>query len=283
MTIEFRCEKCTQRYRVKEEMAGKKTKCRECGADLEVPFPPLELPQEVTSGGSVLYRHEAGNRDFELAVGDDQNIELISNHIEKHLGEVEGVFHELISDMVHVDVHCVRPTEERPFHSLVTSGMSDRPMNAPDELSEFSYAELMVCLPPEWPLTEEDFEDENNYWPVRWLKQLARFPHEYETWLFEGHTVPNGDPPEPFADNTGFCGWLIFPPLLAPDEFSELKVSEEKTIYFFSIWPLYEGEMNLKLAKGTEKLLEKFAANQVCEVIDSDRKDTSKRGWWPFG
>lgn len=58
MTIEFRCDPCATRYQVNEDRAGQKTVCERCGAEWEVPFPPLEIPEEVTRGGSVLHRHE---------------------------------------------------------------------------------------------------------------------------------------------------------------------------------------------------------------------------------
>ena len=35
-----------------------------------------------------------------------------------------STFHELISDIVHIDVGIIRATEERPFSILYTMGMS---------------------------------------------------------------------------------------------------------------------------------------------------------------
>ena len=39
--------------------------------------------------------------------------------------------------------------------------------------------------------------------------QLARLPHEFQTLLWQGHTVPNGDPALPYARNTKLCGALV--------------------------------------------------------------------------
>ena len=275
MRYEFRCPSCATRYQAKEDWAGKKTKCRNCGTEIEIPFPPLELPDEVTTGGSVVYRHEQGMRDFELALGDSENIEAISNHIERWLGPVDNVYHEMMSDLVHIDLHIVNPTEARPFYSIVTSGMSDRKMHPPEDFHDLGYAELLVNLPPDWPLNQKDLNDPQNYWPIRALKWLARFPHEYETWIFEGHTIPNGHPPEPIAENVDFCCFLLFRSVINPPEFSELKIDDEKTIYFFSLYPLYEGEMNLKLEQGTDALLERFEKHDVDDFIDPCRVDVS--------
>jgi hypothetical protein len=56
-------------------------------------------------------------------------------------------------------------------------------------------AELVMALPAEWPLEQSELEDESNYWPLGLLKMLARLPHEFETFVWFGHTIPNGDPP----------------------------------------------------------------------------------------
>jgi hypothetical protein len=195
---------------------------------------------------------------------------------------VESVFHELVSDLVHIDLHWVPPQPERDYHTLVTTGMSDRPMTVPAGAEDFRYAELVIGLPREWPLSEGAFQDERNYWPVRWMKQLARFPHEYQTWLAPAHTVPNGDPPQPFAPNTGFCCWLLWPPALTAEEFVELKIDEHKTVHFMALIPLYEEEMQLKLSEGVDPLIDRLAEAGVTELLDVGRKNTCQRGPWPL-
>ena len=77
----------------------------------------------------------------------DSSLEAISDHIERHIGKIAQVWHEILSDLVHVDVHEIAPTEDRPYWTLVTSGMSDRSMAAPDGYEEWAFAELMLCVP----------------------------------------------------------------------------------------------------------------------------------------
>ncbi len=229
-----------------------------------------------------IYRHEERDGDFELAIGDSENIEKISDHIEAHIGPIENVFHELISDLVHIDVHIVHPTPERPFYTLVTSGMSDKPMHPPAGHEDKRFAELLICLPPDWPMSQEAWkQNEEAYWPIYMLKFLARFPHEYQTWLWASHTVPNGDPPAPFASNTQLCCAMILPPLTVGDGFHELRISDEKTIHFFAITPLYRDEMELKLKKGAEALFDGFDAQRVTEILNPARKSViKKKPWW---
>lgn len=102
-------------------------------------------------------------------------------HFAKYIGPIHSVFHEILSDLIHVDVHYIKPSEKHNYHTLFTTGMSYLPMSTPERLEEYQYAELVVCLPPDWPISDEALRDNKYYWPIRWLKMLARFPHEYET------------------------------------------------------------------------------------------------------
>ena len=238
-----------------------------------------DQPQRSNSGAPI-YRHAASEREFAPAVGDEKNIEAIGSHISRYVGSPDMVFHEFVSDLVHVDIHWVKPAPEHNYHTLVTSGMSDRPMAAPSP--SLRYAELLICLPPNWLLTQKAFEDERNYWPLRWLKILARFPHEHNTWLFASHTVPNGDPPKPFAENTRLCCALLFVPMQFDKGFHTLQVSAEKTIHFLSLIPIYREEMEFKLRKGFEPLLVRLRAVGVTELLNTQRRNSCKKRWGLF-
>ena len=238
--------------------------------------------KERSESGDPIYRYEQVKpKDFTPAIGDGDNIEAISGHIEKHVGPIHTVFHEIISDLVHIDVHWVKPSEAFPFHTLVTSGMSDLPMTVPEGLEEHRFAELCILLPTDWVIEGADyktmeaaFENENNYWPVRWLKTIARFPHEYDTWVGYGHTIPNGEKAEPFADNTKQGCMMLMPSLSLGPDFHELKINEDKTIQFFCLYPLYKEEMDFKLKKGSDALLDKFDKYNVMDIIAVDRTNT---------
>ena len=235
---------------------------------------------EHTESGQPILRHTPRETAWEPAMGGDaESLQAIDRHITRYVGPVATVFHEIVSDLVHIDVHIVEPTPERNFYTLVTSGMSDRPMTTPAGAEEWCHAEVMLCLPPDWTLpkafkTAADLPEEA-YWPIRWLKTLARLPHEYQTWLGWGHTVPNGDPPQPFAPNTQLCGVVLLPPLRFGDAFRTLRVSEEKTIHFWATVPLYASEMSLKLRGGVDALYPGFKRGGVDELLKIDRPSTA--------
>ncbi len=232
---------------------------------------------EKSESGSSIYRYQENDRNEFQAPSGEGNIDEISNHIEKYVGKIDMVFHELISDQVHIDLHWVKPSAERPFHTLVTSGMSDRPMTTPKEMKAFQYAELSICLPADWKLSEDDFNDEENYWPLRWLKILSRFPHEYNTWLGYGHTIPNGNPPAPFSSKSKMNTMMLLPSILFDPAFQELKINKEKTIHFYTIYPLYSEEVNLKMKEGAEALFDGFERVGLTDVLELNRENSVKR------
>jgi len=218
--------------------------------------------------------------DWKIPDSEDCSLEQIEKHITTHIGKIDTVWHELISNILHIDVHQIAPTDERPYWSWVTSGMSDLPMPAPEGSEYWRHAELMICLPRDWPVQGEEADQERHYWPMRWLKMLARFPHEYETWLAWGHTMPNGDPPEPFAEDTDFSGIILLSPKTVSNDFWSLKVREDKILHFYSLVPLYEEEMNLKLKQGAHHLDDLLEKAKVTELVDINRKNVAKGKWW---
>lgn len=230
--------------------------------------------QEVTKGGSEIIHHYQSTQSA-IVSGNEDNINLITEHIEKHVGPISCVIHEIISEQVHIDIHIVEPTPERNFYTLITSGMSDQPM-VNDQGENCYFAELLLALPPDWKLDEESWKDNNNYWPIEWLSFLARFPHYYNTWLWEGHTIPNGENPAPFSENTDFCGWAVGFPKTVSDDFILFTPIEGKSIIFFAIYPLYYNELSYKLEKGFESLCELFDLHNVTELIELNRRDVTK-------
>ena len=248
-------------------------------------FPPSQDQPKTSPAGSPIYRYEGIEpAPFELASGNDHSIAAIAAHIERYLGPVSGVFHELISDKVHLDVHIVPPSAEFSFYTLVTSGMSDQPMHVPPEATPEQaprYAELCILLPSTWniPDTSEEiseaFEDENVYWPIRWLKMLARFPHEYQTWLGFGHTLPNGEGAAPFANNTELGCMLLLTAMSLPEEFQTLVLSPDKTVQFYTLYPIYSEEMELKLVQGVDALLDRFIDYDISDVLDLTRPNVA--------
>lgn len=199
-----------------------------------------------------------------LELYEEAEIDALEEYICEKYGEFTNVFHEIISPDIHVDIAIIPPSEEQDYYTLVTMGMGAHKMNVPSELAEYNLerAELVIYLPKDWNF---DVQDEIWYWPLRWLKILARLPIEQDTWLGFGHTVPSGDP---LAEDVLFnCIMLI--------DGDEAAVGEDKKVNFYTLLPLYEEEMQFKISKNADALLELFEKEKIPypPVVDKNRKN----------
>ena len=214
---------------------------------------------------------EFGNPD----VYTEEEMEAVEGHIEQYFGEVENVFHELVSPDIHVDICVVPPSEERDYCTLVTMGMGAHRMNVPEELAEYKLerAELAIALPADWKLDQESMKDEKWYWPIRLLKSLARLPINCDSWLGHGHTVENR---EPFADNTKLCTATLIGPQDTKDGSEICTLPDGEEVNFYQVIPLYEDELDYKLEHDVDALLGKM--NGISFVVEPDRQDAITRG-----
>lgn len=198
----------------------------------------------------------------------DGELDTLEAHISSHFGNFLTVFHEITSTDIHVDICFIDPTPERDFYTLVTMGMGAHRMNVPNELKDkkLDRAEILVTLPPDWEIHNQD---EKWYWPLRWLKVLARLPGEHDTWLGYGHTVPNG---HPFAENTRLSGVLLTMPYFFGPESSECPLPDGSLVRFYQMMPLYDSEMEYKRNHNTQALEDLFPEDFDL-VVDINRKN----------
>lgn len=89
--------------------------------------------------------------------------DAVEKHIEKYFGYYDYVFHESVSTGIHLDICVIPPRKDHNYYTLVTFGMGAHRMNVPEELTEkkLERAELLINLPPDWKLSEEDWQEEN--------------------------------------------------------------------------------------------------------------------------
>jgi hypothetical protein len=202
------------------------------------------------------------------------DLAAISAHIERHVGRVHSVFHEIVSDDLHIDIHHVKSSWLRRFEVLVTSGMSALPMAVPEESNEPRFAEIVAILPKGWPLSMDAFADERNYWPVRLMKTLARLPHIGNTWLGFGHTLANAESEsevKPYADGTQLCAAAVLPSSTLGEDFWCLKRENAPEIFFWAAVPLHLAELQFKMKNGIDPLLDLFDKNKVTDRIIPER------------
>jgi Suppressor of fused protein (SUFU) len=240
-------------------------------ADSDNP-PPRDVVRWVhdsTAGSSV-----------SVAEMEEEEAERWAEHLHQHLGGEATVFHELLSDTIHLDVLVYAATDERPYHVLVTQGMSALSMTVPEGAEDQRFAELMFVLPRDWVMEGDAADEERWYWPMRTLKFVARLPHLHETWIGLGHTIPNGHPAEPYAEGTKLCCVMAGVPLGFGEGFWRCELAPGKTVRLYTLLPLYEDEMQFKLEHGSEALFEKLDERHVEESVDVNRRSVLAKRFW---
>jgi uncharacterized protein len=196
----------------------------------------------------------------------------VLEHIERHLGKPNPLsLYEIVPGDPPITIHVVPMNK---CLALVTTGMSDRAMAVPEGAEAFQHAELLIYLPPTWPLTSESFQDVNHSWPIDWLRRIARHPHDNRTWLGGlAAVVANGEPPQPLAPNTQMTCLLV---LAEESEINLAPLPGGRRVLFYTLYPLYTEERDLEREKGTEALLGLLQSHQIGKIVDVHRPNVAR-------
>ncbi len=206
-----------------------------------------------------------------------EEMDKVSEYIKQQYGEFDIVAHELVSPDIHCDIAIVPPTDDQPYYKLVTMGAGAFKMNVPEDLKSDVYerAEYVVFLPADWNIKSDKEED---YWPIRMLKTVARLPVSMDDWLFYRHTVNLTDDESPVAENTGFNSCVLFISFgkdNKPVEPLKLDLSD-KEVAFFQLVPLYPEELQFKLEHSFDELEDIMDDDLYDPIVDIHRKNYCK-------
>ena len=206
-----------------------------------------------------------------------EEMDKVSEYIKQQYGEFDIVAHELVSPDIHCDIAIVPPTDDQPYYKLVTMGAGAFKMNVPEDLKSDVYerAEYVVFLPADWNIKSDKEED---YWPIRMLKTVARLPVSMDDWLFYRHTVNLTDDESPVAENTGFNSCVLFISFGKGNKpVGPLKLDHsDKEVAFFQLVPLYPEELQFKLEHSFDELEDIMDDDLYDPVIDIHRKNYCK-------
>lgn len=198
-----------------------------------------------------------------------------------------------------LSVELVEPNIDRTSYTLITHGVSRRPLNVPPPLlkanpDSLRYIELVLSLPYNWPLTEEALEAPEHVWPIQLLARVAQYPHAHGTWIAEGHTLSGGPDEAPYASNTQLCCAVVSPLFEVEEGFRRLKAQNGqrdseggyvpgKSVNFLGLIPIYAEEMRVAVKHGGDELLDLLETYRVTEELNPARKSAvRKRRFWLF-
>jgi hypothetical protein len=226
------------------------------------------MPGEQSPGGSTIHRYSNSQwAQPTVGVPDELSLEFAASRERVYgdlFGEAQGVFHEAIPLVPHIDVRTyLRSGQHGEVFALVTSGMSDLPLSVPPAAREGAPRRVELIFYSAEPRKEY----------LETLRWVARFPHDQETWLSFGHTLPNGNPPAAFWGSEILDTLLFMPTIVKRDQnLPRDLVLAGDPVYFLWVVPLSTPECNLKLAKGFGAILDLFQKNQHPHVFDPTRR-----------
>lgn len=158
--------------------------------------------------------------------------ETLERYIEDAFGPIARTYYDADREGMRVDIAVTEPSEERRYYTLATIGMGAHRMQVPKALEErnAAFAELCVCLPPDW-----DFV--NDSWPFHLLKTTARFPFSSHNMLGVGNAYHGA-----VARDSGFAGAFVIPAVTQHQVSTRLMLPGGKIVNYYLLLPLYEAE-----------------------------------------
>ena len=215
---------------------------------------------------------------YPLYLYTEKELEEYEAYIEKSFGKYDKVFHEMVSPDVHLDIIWIPASDEYPYHRLITMGAGAYKMKVPKQFKKFNLerAEYVINLPKEWNI---ESSDEKDYWPIKALKDTARLPIWTNSWLANGHTLQPSIDGKAFSDETKLNNiWLLN--AVAGDDGDEgealnLQMSSGKNINFYLLFPIYQEELQLKIDKGRDALMDLLIEKDVSPIVNVSRENVA--------
>lgn len=212
-----------------------------------------------------------------------EHVKCLADHLSKYFKDEEmTVFHEVVSLDFHLDVYFIQ-SASRNYNILLTSGMSLLEMNVNAEISnesDYQFAELMALTPKDMEFAQVFTGIEKNGWIISMLKQTARFPHHYETFIAIGHTLQATEDMQPYSNETEYIGCAVLPSVTFDEDFTEFKCGDKK-INIYGLFPLYKNELEYKMQKGYAAFVDLLRKSKSKEIIDNKRKNLlTNKGFW---
>ncbi|WP_425614971.1 suppressor of fused domain protein [Anatilimnocola sp. NA78] len=215
------------------------------------------LPDESLANDEVL----------EATLVDDLETEVVA-YFRQHFGPPEELsLIEIVPSGIPIGIRCIPAAADRKHITLFTVGMCNHLMTVPAGMEQYARAEIYIQLPENWQVRE--LGDPEWSWPQHWLRSLAQYPADNDTWLGGAVAlVANGDPPEPLAPNTKLTTLLLMAERVLVGPAGEV-------VQLYRMSPLYTEERDLEIAAGLPALLNAFDRENISFIVDVQRKNVA--------
>ncbi len=169
----------------------------------------------------------------------------ITDFIEANFGEIASIGHETISECVHLDLAVIEPTEERDYYTICTIGAGAYFAEV-EESQRYDawlreYNEYIIYLPSDWNVDKSGGAKEKDWWPFRWLKNIARMPAQMGDYFALGHIIEVEDELKEWSEIKAFFFDYPLPDMAEETVFT---TSTGRTIGFLQLVPIGKEEVD---------------------------------------
>ena len=189
----------------------------------------------------------------------DGYLEARERHYERFFGPMtQKIMHSTDIKPVHVDIYQFAPIKDRPYWTLITSGMSNERQIEPEDCEEYMSprAEILMYVP------------EPQGWMFNVLKGLAEMPFDDNTCLHWWHTVPNGMPMT--AKPSLLTSYFFLPPYFEPEGFTGLELDGDRVDFLWMV-PISEAEREYAVKHGSQELEKVFQKAEMSPILNESR------------
>lgn len=193
-----------------------------------------------------------------------RNADVLVEHVGRTIGEVEGVWAQIVPGPVRTDVIVVGADAQRPHRTLVSTGMSSVAVPGTDGRSR---TELVLAVPADWSMELDDA----SHWPFALLQNVAAYPHVTGVIVEPWETLAFAEPPEPLGAGTALAACLVVPPRLLPEEALRFSPEDGVSVSLLALIPIHPAELELARREGAQELAALLDAAGVTELLDPAR------------
>lgn len=187
-------------------------------------------------------------------------LEARERHYQQFFGPLDQkIMHSTDVQPVHIDIYQFAPTDDRPFWTLITSGMSNERQLEPDASGEGTSLRAEIIT----------YAKEPQSWMFSVLKGLAEMPFVDNTFLHWWHTVPNGMPMT--VNPSLLTAFFFLPPYYEDVEIGNLELDGDKVDFLWML-PITEAELNYARENGSRELELRLEEAELSHIIDERRK-----------
>ncbi len=183
--------------------------------------------------------------------------EIRESHYKRYLGRMGQLIllPADVNEKPHIDVYQFPPTPQKPYWTLITSGMSDAKQNVPHYYKMFSSGRTELLI----------YVKEPQAWMFGFLKDLALMPFRNKTLLHwdDLHCLSSC----PLTESSDFTHLLFLSPLWENYSFrKDFQIAGEKTDFLWAV-PITKLEHQQCLQNDFPSVMKNIMGNEPAQVF----------------